>query len=167
MRPISAVSDNILTERLCLQVQVRAHHLFALEFYSPLALYLSDCCFDDTWYAQLTPLRSPCDLTHCFLSAICVECFKEANHEGHDFRLIRVGGGCCDCGDDQAVRPAGFCRQHAGSAQSADPLSALSAEVNASAKAVLGVVAKFLAESVQSDKARPCGAYRGICVVLC
>ncbi|ELR14626.1 uncharacterized protein ACA1_066570 [Acanthamoeba castellanii str. Neff] len=27
-------------------------------------------------------------------AAICVDCFRAGNHEGHDFSLIHVGGGC-------------------------------------------------------------------------
>jgi hypothetical protein len=32
--------------------------------------------------------------------AVCVECFEEARHVGHDYRLVRAGGGVCDCGDE-------------------------------------------------------------------
>ncbi|GJD10461.1 E3 ubiquitin-protein ligase UBR3 [Galdieria sulphuraria] len=46
--------------------------------------------------------------------AICVQCFRNGNHEGHDFSIIRTGGGVCDCGDPQAWKPFGFCQKHGG-----------------------------------------------------
>ncbi|GJQ08909.1 hypothetical protein GpartN1_g700.t1 [Galdieria partita] len=46
--------------------------------------------------------------------AICVQCFRNGNHEGHDFSIIRTGGGVCDCGDPQAWKPFGFCHKHGG-----------------------------------------------------
>ena len=46
------------------------------------------------------------------ISAICVECFRAGDHTGHDYSVTHVGGGCCDCGDPQAWKPKGFCRNH-------------------------------------------------------
>eukprot|EP00906_Rhabdomonas_costata_P034740 RCo048859 len=57
--------------------------------------------------------------------AICVECFNEGNHEGHDYRMIRTGGGICDCGDPNAWKPEGFCRKHRGVTTSGDPTESL------------------------------------------
>lgn len=31
--------------------------------------------------------------------ALCVDCFDESRHVGHDFAIGRASGGCCDCGD--------------------------------------------------------------------
>eukprot|EP00164_Ancoracysta_twista_P004898 GFYU01006662.1.p1 GENE.GFYU01006662.1~~GFYU01006662.1.p1 ORF type:complete len:505 (-),score=75.05 GFYU01006662.1:208-1722(-) len=44
--------------------------------------------------------------------AICVDCFRNGNHEGHNYVKIRTYGGCCDCGDLEAWRPTGFCSNH-------------------------------------------------------
>ena len=44
--------------------------------------------------------------------AICVECFKAGDHRGHNYRLIRTDGGCCDCGNQHAWRESGFCARH-------------------------------------------------------
>lgn len=30
---------------------------------------------------------------------ICLDCFKNGNHEGHKYVIRAAGGGCCDCGD--------------------------------------------------------------------
>ncbi|GJP86815.1 hypothetical protein CLOP_g16791 [Closterium sp. NIES-67] len=46
--------------------------------------------------------------------AICVPCFLEGDHEGHDYAMIKTGGGCCDCGDPTAWKRQGFCRRHPG-----------------------------------------------------
>ncbi|KAJ1630078.1 hypothetical protein T492DRAFT_840308 [Pavlovales sp. CCMP2436] len=44
--------------------------------------------------------------------AICVECFKAGDHRGHNYRLIRTDGGCCDCGNMHAWKCDGFCAKH-------------------------------------------------------
>eukprot|EP00301_Raphidiophrys_heterophryoidea_P006332 c12563_g1_i3.p1 GENE.c12563_g1_i3~~c12563_g1_i3.p1 ORF type:complete len:374 (+),score=88.97 c12563_g1_i3:75-1124(+) len=45
---------------------------------------------------------------------VCAECFFNANHTGHDFRMVQSPNGCCDCGDAQAWNPKGFCSKHRG-----------------------------------------------------
>ncbi|CAI5471154.1 unnamed protein product [Closterium sp. Yama58-4] len=46
--------------------------------------------------------------------AICVPCFLDGDHEGHDYAMIKTGGGCCDCGDPTAWKRQGFCKKHPG-----------------------------------------------------
>eukprot|EP00002_Diphylleia_rotans_P025924 TRINITY_DN5146_c0_g1_i2.p1 TRINITY_DN5146_c0_g1~~TRINITY_DN5146_c0_g1_i2.p1 ORF type:complete len:1542 (+),score=325.40 TRINITY_DN5146_c0_g1_i2:93-4718(+) len=57
-------------------------------------------------------------------SAICTECFDPHKHEGHDFYMITVTGGCCDCGDPQAWGRSGFCNTHQGIDCDRDPTEA-------------------------------------------
>ncbi|KAG2392551.1 hypothetical protein C9374_011276 [Naegleria lovaniensis] len=54
--------------------------------------------------------------------AICEECFKKGNHEGHDYTMTRTSNGMCDCGDAEAWSEAGFCCDHTGRS---DPLAHL------------------------------------------
>eukprot|EP01132_Coremiostelium_polycephalum_P002635 gene2635-3273_t len=61
--------------------------------------------FGDTAYKCKTCQLDP-------TSALCISCFKAADHEGHDYALQSVGGGFCDCGDPTAFRPSGFCTKH-------------------------------------------------------
>eukprot|EP01028_Stygiella_incarcerata_P012053 TRINITY_DN7248_c0_g1_i3.p1 TRINITY_DN7248_c0_g1~~TRINITY_DN7248_c0_g1_i3.p1 ORF type:complete len:1650 (-),score=390.22 TRINITY_DN7248_c0_g1_i3:1711-6537(-) len=51
-------------------------------------------------------------------SAICQKCFEEGDHEGHDYVLIHVTGGMCDCGDEASFDPKGFCKHHKGTGKS-------------------------------------------------
>ena len=44
---------------------------------------------------------------------ICVECFMHSPCVSHNFRLVKSGGGCCDCGDREAWNPSSFCTRHA------------------------------------------------------
>ena len=44
--------------------------------------------------------------------ALCVECFEESLHKGHKYSISRAGGGCCDCGDENAWNPDTFCSKH-------------------------------------------------------
>lgn len=45
---------------------------------------------------------------------ICLECFKNSNHEGHRYVVKKASGGCCDCGDPEAWKSEGFCKAHTG-----------------------------------------------------
>ena len=46
-------------------------------------------------------------------SCICVDCFKNGNHEGHDYILQRsVYGGTCDCGRMNSWKKEGMCSCH-------------------------------------------------------
>eukprot|EP01113_Clastostelium_recurvatum_P051098 TRINITY_DN984_c2_g1_i2.p1 TRINITY_DN984_c2_g1~~TRINITY_DN984_c2_g1_i2.p1 ORF type:complete len:358 (+),score=71.86 TRINITY_DN984_c2_g1_i2:69-1076(+) len=45
---------------------------------------------------------------------VCEACFKAGNHEGHVTSRMKVSGGCCDCGDEEAWHRGGFCPRHTG-----------------------------------------------------
>ncbi|KAG9408155.1 E3 ubiquitin-protein ligase ubr2 [Aphanomyces cochlioides] len=50
---------------------------------------------------------------------LCQTCFQNSNHEGHEVFFHRTApGGMCDCGDVEAWKPEGFCKDHTGSAES-------------------------------------------------
>ncbi|XP_058099239.1 E3 ubiquitin-protein ligase PRT6-like isoform X1 [Magnolia sinica] len=53
--------------------------------------------------------------------AICVPCFQNGDHKGHDYSIMYTGGGCCDCGDMTAWKREGFCSKHIG-AEKIEPL---------------------------------------------
>ncbi|KAK1864834.1 hypothetical protein I4F81_007372 [Pyropia yezoensis] len=73
--------------------------------------------------------------------AICVACFRAGDHSGHDYSIIRTGGGCCDCGDGQAWRISGFCSRHGGaSGEADDPAGAAPPALRARIGAVASVV---------------------------
>ena len=45
-------------------------------------------------------------------SCICVDCFKNGNHEGHEFYLQNLDGcGTCDCGT-KSWKKEGWCKNH-------------------------------------------------------
>ena len=35
-------------------------------------------------------------------------------------RIVKAGGGCCDCGDEDAWKPSGFCKKHSGNSTEMD-----------------------------------------------
>ncbi|KAI9909055.1 hypothetical protein PsorP6_014486 [Peronosclerospora sorghi] len=44
---------------------------------------------------------------------LCLKCFQNGNHEGHEVFFHRTSpGGVCDCGDSEAWAPEGFCVYH-------------------------------------------------------
>ena len=45
--------------------------------------------------------------------SLCAECFKDGNHEGHDFNMFKSqAGGACDCGDFSVMKEKGFCSRY-------------------------------------------------------
>ncbi|KAL9652603.1 hypothetical protein ABK040_015566 [Willaertia magna] len=58
--------------------------------------------------------------------AICEECFKNGNHEGHDYAMVTSSSGMCDCGDAESWDTNGFCCNHSGSRS--DPIEHLTQE---------------------------------------
>eukprot|EP00741_Cyanophora_paradoxa_P007338 tig00001107_g7098.t1 len=87
--------------------------------------------------------------------AICVDCFDPAMHAGHDYSIIRTGGGCCDCGDPQAWKQEGFCRQHRGASEDSDPLVGVPAAVVANARGAVRVVGRFIGDRLDELPAAP------------
>ncbi|CAD6197729.1 unnamed protein product [Caenorhabditis auriculariae] len=58
---------------------------------------------------------STCALTPCM--SLCAACFESNGHAGHDFtRFFSREGGACDCGNEDVIKPQGFCCKHGASA---------------------------------------------------
>ena len=54
-------------------------------------------------------------------SSVCVSCFKESDHVGHDFTIYRSeAGGVCDCGDYESWASSGCCFRHGGTSRAND-----------------------------------------------
>lgn len=76
--------------------------------------------YDDTercglvWTADFVAFRCrTCGISQCM--SLCSDCFKDGNHEGHDFNWFKSqAGGACDCGDSSVMKESGFCSQHHG-----------------------------------------------------
>ena len=66
------------------------------------------------WTADFWAFRCrTCGISQCM--SLCADCFKDGNHEGHDFNFFKSqAGGACDCGDSSVMRESGFCSQHHG-----------------------------------------------------
>lgn len=47
-------------------------------------------------------------------SIICEACFINSEHKGHRTILQNYCSGCCDCGDKEAWKIEGFCKDHKG-----------------------------------------------------
>ncbi|EDR25567.1 hypothetical protein EDI_156820 [Entamoeba dispar SAW760] len=46
-------------------------------------------------------------------SCICEECFRNGNHEGHDYEMQKtIDSFTCDCGNELAWKVNGFCKNH-------------------------------------------------------
>lgn len=57
---------------------------------------------------------------HCFdcslnfQSCICLSCFLNGDHKGHNYTIRPLSVGNCDCGDSSQLKPSGFCHNHQG-----------------------------------------------------
>jgi len=82
---------------------------------------------DVGWFCQTCQKDKNC--------VICQDCFEHSNHIGHPLYLKRTVAGCCDCGDNEAWDPKGFCENHQGfiDEKKAD-FNLLPAEIISSAK---------------------------------
>ena len=90
--------------------------------------------------------------------AICVPCFQNGHHEGHDYSIMYTGGGCCDCGDITAWKREGFCSKHKGS----DQILQLSDEIATSVGPVLDALLlcwKERLSSVRNNSSNPRDIY--------
>ncbi|KAJ4789311.1 E3 ubiquitin-protein ligase PRT6 [Rhynchospora pubera] len=85
--------------------------------------------------------------------AICVPCFQNGDHTGHDYSIMYTGGGCCDCGDVTAWKREGFCKKH----QGAEKIEPLPDELAQSVGPVLDAVLIYWKDKVAS--AEPSGFY--------
>lgn len=90
-------------------------HLISIDppvlFHAPLLLRL-----DST---QPTKLGLSLSRAHVALRALCripknhLFDLQQGNHEGHDYHIYESGsGGCCDCGDSNAIAVEGWCSKH-------------------------------------------------------
>lgn len=74
---------------------------------------------------------------------VCVQCFRNGDHTGHDFAMTHTSGGCCDCGDVQAWRIEGFCRNHPGAcSENEDPARELDSSLRRNLVDIVQVVAE-------------------------
>ena len=70
-----------------------------------------------SWMAG-TRLIVHCDTCGlCPESCICLQCFLNGNHEGHQVRFRFGSNGNCDCGDDSLMKQSGFCSKHHGASE--------------------------------------------------
>ncbi|KDO27851.1 hypothetical protein SPRG_07124 [Saprolegnia parasitica CBS 223.65] len=86
---------------------------------------------------------------------LCQTCFQRSDHTGHQVFFHRTSpGGMCDCGDEEAWKPSGFCPQHQGHATGTDlpPAlpSAIARVVQALASEVVGLLTLVAHRSVAS-----------------
>ncbi|KAM3718469.1 E3 ubiquitin-protein ligase [Dirofilaria immitis] len=64
------------------------------------------------WSADAIAYRcNTCAFNPCM--SLCSNCFKNSNHDGHDFnRFFSQAGGACDCGNVDVLEESGFCFRH-------------------------------------------------------
>ncbi|KAG9413665.1 hypothetical protein AC1031_012895 [Aphanomyces cochlioides] len=83
-------------------------------------------------------------------SCMCVGCFDPAQHENHDYRIYRCSyGGCCDCGDDLAWKPSGFCSKHSTATSEASSLLRLPSDEAASVEVVVDTLLQCITGIIQ------------------
>lgn len=72
---------------------------------------------------------------HCFdcstssSSCLCLDCFLNGNHQGHNYSICPDTVGNCDCGDISQWMPTGFCKNHQGTPDDSCPEDYLDEEL--------------------------------------
>ncbi|GMF09105.1 unnamed protein product [Phytophthora lilii] len=87
---------------------------------------------------------------------LCLKCFQNGNHEGHDVFFHRTSpGGVCDCGDSEAWAPEGFCVFHGqredGAAPANESAGSLPNDVVQVADALFTAIVDFCVEMAKSS----------------
>jgi len=84
---------------------------------------------------------------------ICQDCFDASDHTGHEIMFHRTSpGGCCDCGDEEAWAPKGFCHRHgkhSDETHDGDPRLRMPAGVLAVSNAIFDVIFEGLRDALQ------------------
>ena len=84
---------------------------------------------------------------------LCQECFSKSDHTGHEVIFHKAApGGCCDCGDEEAWDPKGFCSDHGknGAAASKELPTEVGSQARVMFKAMFEVMAQTVAEILLS-----------------
>lgn len=88
---------------------------------------------------------------------VCNECFRNADHEGHEvFFFYSNTEGCCDCGDENVWAASGFCSRHALRIlpPGHTPVGDLPPTLVTRAEAILGCLVRFVEEVALEAVAR-------------
>ena len=104
------------------------------------------------------PTYSCRDCGHDPTCVLCIECFKNSEHQHHRYKMsTSYGGGYCDCGDPEAWSSGVHCSIHARGMNSqeggggSDPLSKLPAEVQKRARHVFIAVLNYAYEMLTTE----------------
>ena len=90
----------------------------------------------------------------------CDQCFRKADHVGHEVYFHRASGGgsgCCDCGDEEAWCKTGNCLDHSHPSRDSnapkDPLEGVPEELRKGTRAVMkgamGVIVSYIISTVR------------------
>ena len=82
----------------------------------------------------------------------CATLTALGDHVGHNYTMNFTGGGVCDCGDEEAWSPKGFCRFHAfnDGDGDGDPLNILGRKNGLAIELTVRVVLKHMIAFVSS-----------------
>ena len=79
-------------------------------------------------------------------SILCLPCFLNGNHQGHDYSICLSFTGNCDCGDLSLCKRSGFCSKHAGLDHNSHPENYLDEKLRT---LLTDIVFKAIFESIQ------------------
>ncbi|XP_017064489.1 E3 ubiquitin-protein ligase UBR1 [Drosophila eugracilis] len=75
---------------------------------------------------------------------LCVNCFKRSAHRFHKYKMSTSGGGgCCDCGDDEAWKKDHYCQLHLANRKNPLESKILTDEVLERAEICFGAILAF------------------------
>ena len=85
-------------------------------------------------------------------ACICLNCFDPEKHVGHNYYIVDINNGCCDCGDSCAWKPSGFCNKHRQISPEEDLTLLVPEQFRASTRTALTALLRALAaETIRKD----------------
>eukprot|EP00049_Salpingoeca_infusionum_P025559 m.20172 g.20172 ORF g.20172 m.20172 type:complete len:1667 (-) comp8132_c0_seq1:219-5219(-) len=117
------------------------------------------------------PTYSCQDCGHDLTCVMCRKCFVVSEHRHHSYLMsVSVGGGCCDCGDEEAWREHAYCEGHQPKAgYNATPglaLQKISREAAASLFTSIGTIVRLFRRYVLDNNMTEDEASPSQCVLL-
>ena len=100
---------------------------------------------------------SPQISIHCFdcsidpQSCVCLQCFLNGNHQGHDYFIYPDSTGNCDCGDLSLWKKSGFCHDHQGLSEDDHPELYLDEQLRNTLTDIIFKAAFSSLEQLQTD----------------
>ncbi|XP_058811002.1 E3 ubiquitin-protein ligase UBR1 isoform X2 [Topomyia yanbarensis] len=94
---------------------------------------------------------------------LCSTCFKKSSHRLHKYKMCTSGGGgCCDCGDNEAWKRDPFCEEHKATVTNVSDLSIITDKVKRCSEIVFKGILQYCTKTLQIQSDSSLANFGGI-----